>query len=116
MNADETAGIKLDVSEDGYVTILNKESGQDGVKLKVENFSGYSKHSILQDFYAALFVSNIQSMLVEEINQEFDKLVLTKADKISFLKKIEGFAVSNVSNSSEKNRIDSGDLFKYTNK
>ena len=47
-------------------------------KLKVENFSGYSKHSILQDFYAALFVSNIQTMLVEEINQELRNNTKTK--------------------------------------
>jgi len=38
-------------------------------KLKVEHFSGYSKHSILQDFYVALFVSNIQSLIVGEINE-----------------------------------------------
>ena len=47
-------------------------------KLKVENFSGYSKHSILQDFYVALFVSNIQTMLVEEINQELQNDTKTK--------------------------------------
>lgn len=39
-------------------------------KLKAEHFSGYSKHSILQDFYVALFVSNIQSLIVGEINEE----------------------------------------------
>lgn len=42
-------------------------------KLKVENFSGYSKQSILQDFYTALFVANIQTLLVEEINEELQK-------------------------------------------
>jgi hypothetical protein len=39
-------------------------------KIKAEHFSGYSQHSILQDFYAALFVSNIQSVIVGEINDE----------------------------------------------
>lgn len=39
-------------------------------KIKAEHFSGYSNHSILQDFYAALFVSNVQSLIVEEINDE----------------------------------------------
>ncbi len=39
-------------------------------KIKAENFSGYSQHSILQDFYAALFVSNVQSLIVGEINDE----------------------------------------------
>ncbi len=42
-------------------------------KIKVEHFSGYSQISILQDFYAALFVSNIQSLIVGEINDELDK-------------------------------------------
>ena len=39
-------------------------------KIKVEHFSGYSSHSILQDFYTALFVSNVQSLIVGEINDE----------------------------------------------
>ena len=39
-------------------------------KIKAEHFSGYSQHSILQDFYTALFVSNVQSLIVGEINDE----------------------------------------------
>jgi hypothetical protein len=39
-------------------------------KIKAENFSGYTQHSILQDFYAALFVSNIQSLVIGEMNDE----------------------------------------------
>jgi len=39
-------------------------------KLKVEHFSGYSNHSILQDFYAAIFVSNVQSLIVSELVEE----------------------------------------------
>ena len=39
-------------------------------KLKVEHFSGYSNQSILQDFYAALFVSNVQTLIVSEIEDE----------------------------------------------
>jgi len=39
-------------------------------KIKAEHFSGYSPHSILQDFYTALFVSNVQSLIVGEINDE----------------------------------------------
>jgi len=39
-------------------------------KLKIEYFSGYSHQSILQDFYTTLLVSNIQSIIVEEINEE----------------------------------------------
>jgi hypothetical protein len=39
-------------------------------KLKVEYFSGYSNHSILQDFNAAILVSNIETLIVTEINEE----------------------------------------------
>lgn len=53
-----------------------------------------------------------EKMSEEEINQEFDKLVLTTADKISFLKKIEGFSVSNVY-SKDGLEFKSGDLFRY---
>ncbi len=42
-------------------------------KIKIEQFSGYSEHCILQDFYAALFVSNVQSLIVGEINDELAK-------------------------------------------
>ncbi|MFT3751832.1 MAG: IS4 family transposase [Paludibacter sp.] len=42
-------------------------------KIKVEHFSGYSEHCILQDFYAALFVCNVQSLIVGEINDELAK-------------------------------------------
>ena len=47
-------------------------------KLKVEYFTGYSKQSILQDFYVALFVSNIQSLIVGEINEELHLNTKTK--------------------------------------
>lgn len=39
-------------------------------KLKVEHFSGYSNQSIQQDFYAALFVSNVQTLIVSELEDE----------------------------------------------
>lgn len=42
-------------------------------KIKAEHFSGYSQHSIQQDFYVALFVSNVQSLIVGEINDELAK-------------------------------------------
>ena len=42
-------------------------------KIKVENFSGYSNQSIMQDFYAALFVSNVQTLVVSEIVDEIDE-------------------------------------------
>jgi hypothetical protein len=42
-------------------------------KIKVENFSGYSNQSIMQDFYAALFVSNVQTLVVSEVVDEIDE-------------------------------------------
>lgn len=39
-------------------------------KLKIEYFSGYSKQSILQDFEASLFISNVQSLIVGELNED----------------------------------------------
>ena len=39
-------------------------------KLKVEHFSGYSRQTILQDFYAALFISNVQTLIVSELEDE----------------------------------------------
>lgn len=39
-------------------------------KLKVENFSGYSNHVILQDFYATLFISNVQTLIINEMDEE----------------------------------------------
>ena len=53
---------KLEDISDDYDEFKNK--------IQVEHFSGYSEHSILQDFYAALFVSNVQSLIVGEINDE----------------------------------------------
>lgn len=38
-------------------------------KLKIENFSGYSKQAIYQDFYSTIFVCNIQSLLIKDINE-----------------------------------------------
>ncbi len=39
-------------------------------KLKIECFSGYSRQIIEQDFEASLFVSNVQSLIVGELNEE----------------------------------------------
>src|SRR5690606_18324145 len=39
-------------------------------KLKVEQFSGYSHQSIQQDFKAALLVSNVQTLIVGELEDE----------------------------------------------
>ncbi|WP_421921279.1 IS4 family transposase [Marinifilum sp.] len=47
-------------------------------KIKVELFSGYSNQCILQDFYAALFISNIQTLMVTELNDELQENQTTK--------------------------------------
>lgn len=39
-------------------------------KLKVELFTGYSQIAIQQDFYAAILVSNIQSIIVNDLKEE----------------------------------------------
>ncbi|WP_321316461.1 hypothetical protein [Labilibaculum sp.] len=42
-------------------------------KIKVELFSGYSDQCIQQDFYAALFISNTQTLMVAELNEELQE-------------------------------------------
>ena len=39
-------------------------------KIQVENFSGYSDTSIQQDFYCSLFIGNLQSLLIGELEEE----------------------------------------------
>jgi len=39
-------------------------------KLKVEYFTGYSKMSIEQDFFCAVFISNLQSIIVNDLEDE----------------------------------------------
>lgn len=39
-------------------------------KLKVEHFTGYSQVSIQQDFFCAIFISNLQSVMVHDIEEE----------------------------------------------
>jgi hypothetical protein len=53
-------------------------------KLKIEEFSGYSNQSILQDFYSTLFVSNIQTLIENEINEEIEKQIETKKIKYQY--------------------------------
>jgi len=66
-------------------------------KLLVGNFSGYSKQAILQDFYSSIFVSNIQTLLVGEINEELKTL----RGQTKYLYKVN----ANVSYGILKNRI-----------
>lgn len=39
-------------------------------KLKVEFFTGYSKNTIMQDFFCAIFISNLQSVIVNSLQEE----------------------------------------------
>jgi len=41
--------------------------------LEVEKFSSYSPESIEQDFYASLFIRNLQSILVSELEEEVEE-------------------------------------------
>lgn len=66
-------------------------------KIKAEHFSGYSNQSILQDFYAALFVSNVQSLIVGEINNE----LALKSEKTKYQYKVN----NNLSYGFMKDRI-----------
>jgi len=41
--------------------------------LSVENFSGLTQQAILQDFACALFISNVQSLIIEEAQEKLEK-------------------------------------------
>jgi hypothetical protein len=66
-------------------------------KLKIEHFSGYSDQVILQDFNTAIFVSNAQSLIVGEVENE---LKLSSNNK-----KYEYKVNTNLSYGFMKNRI-----------
>jgi len=51
-------------------------------KLKVEYFSGYSNNTIQQDFNVAIFVSNIQTLIVNDIEEEIQER--TKDRKLKY--------------------------------
>jgi hypothetical protein len=51
-------------------------------KLKVEYFSGYSNQSILQDFNAAIFISNVQTLIVSDLEDEIKEQ--TKNRKLTY--------------------------------
>lgn len=51
-------------------------------KLKVEHFSGYSNNTIQQDFNVAVFISNIQSLIVNDLEEEIQ--IETKNRKLKY--------------------------------
>lgn len=76
----DSAKFPITIFKDLYALRWGVETFYDEFKnkLKAEYFSGYSKHCIEQDFYAALFVSNVQSLIVGEINEELNQKQATK--------------------------------------
>jgi hypothetical protein len=42
-------------------------------KLKVEYFTGYSETTIRQDFFCAIFISNLQSVMVNDLEEELSE-------------------------------------------
>lgn len=69
----------VDIFKDLYFQRWKIETYFDELKnkLKMEFFSAYSNHSILQDFYATIFVSNIQSLIVGELQDELQEQTST---------------------------------------
>ncbi len=51
-------------------------------KLKVEYFSGYSNNTIQQDFNAAIFISNLQTLIVNDLGEELNEQ--TKGRKLKY--------------------------------
>ena len=70
---------KCYISKDGKQKHLYDELKN---KLKVEYFSGYSHQSILQDFHAAIFISNVQTLIVSDLEQEIKQI--TKNRKLDY--------------------------------
>lgn len=77
-----------------------------GVNVLVEHEDSNSHHYSHLDFAVTC-----EKMSDEEIDLEFSKIILSKSDKIDMLKKIEGFATSNVRGANDE--FDYSDLFKY---
>lgn len=71
----DTTKYKTSIFKELYFKRWGVESFYDELKnkLKIEYFSGYSNQSILQDFYAALFVSNVQTLIVSELTDEINE-------------------------------------------
>jgi len=43
-------------------------------KMQIEIFSGYSVEAIKQDFYAMIFISNLQSLIIDECEEDVKKI------------------------------------------
>lgn len=75
-----------DIFKDLYFQRWKVETFYDELKnkLRVEHFSGYSKQIIEQDFEASLFVSNVQSLIVVELNNEIKTHKASKNTKYEY--------------------------------
>ena len=62
----------IEIFKELYYKRWGIEKGIDVQKNKIQvlNFSGYTDISIQQDFYCALFVGNLQSLLAEDLDEE----------------------------------------------
>ena len=84
------------------------QTNENKVNVLVEHEDGNNRHYHSSDFSVLC-----KLMTTKEIDEEYSKRIqpATLEDKIDFLKKIKGFAVSHVSN--QKNNLNYGQLFKY---
>ena len=84
------------------------QTNENKVNVLVEHEDGNNRHYHSSDFSVLC-----ELMTTEEINEEYSKRIQppTLEDKIDFLKKVEGFAISHVSN--QENNLTYGQLFKY---
>lgn len=75
----EKTEYSLDIFKELYFKRWGIETLYDKLKnkLNIEEFTGYSEISILQDFYCTLFLSNIQSLLISEANDKLKQQNIT---------------------------------------
>jgi|WetSurMetagenome_2_1015567.scaffolds.fasta_scaffold124693_1 hypothetical protein len=64
-----------DIFKPLYFLRWNIESFYNRIKniLALENFSGLCSNAIKQDFYCAMFISNVQSLIIDEAKSKVDK-------------------------------------------
>jgi len=77
----------------------------------VEHENGSNKHYSPLDFEV-----KCEKLTDEEIDLEFSKIEFSRKDKINFLSKIKGFAISEVHCAEDRKYFTYGDLFRYIKK
>ncbi len=93
---DETM-ITTDEFKELYFKRWGIESFYDLIKnrLNLENFTGVSALSILQDFYATIFITNIESLITNDIDEELEKNINNNKYKQKINKAISFNTVKN---------------------